>query len=320
MVPATPSPKVSVIVPCYNSEPWLRECLDSVLSQTRPDFEVVVIDDGSTDHTASIAQSYADKRVRYLSQVNQGACAARNMGFALSRGEYINFFDSDDIMHPKKIEMQLAAAGQDQTKSVTGDWMPFRHKPGDMAMKRPPIFRNLTPRDYFELYLNDQGDIPLSAWLVPRTLVEKVGDWDLRLKRDQDGEYAARLMAASSGSTHVGEISYYYRKPRVGSVSQVDSPEKVRSSIIALDAIAQYALQCGVALDNTNISDHYLAILACAYPHSLQYELALKQRISQFGGAKRPPVLGGRAINGLSKMVGWKLARRLQLAFRAVRP
>jgi hypothetical protein len=230
----------------------------------------------------------------------------------------LNFFDSDDIMHPSKIEIQLAAAAENTTKVITGDWAPFRLAPGDMTMARPAIFRDLTPKDYFDLYLSDQGDIPLSAWLLPRRLVEDSGGWNERLTRDQDGEYAARLIGASAGTTHVNQLVYYYRKPRAGSVSQVDSSSKVHSSIIALDAVAQHAEECGVDLAATHIADHYQAILAGGYPHSRAHEQLLRGRIDRYGGAKRPPILGGRVINGLSRVVGWKAARRLQRALRPV--
>src|SRR5574341_182862 len=98
--------RVSVIIPCYNNEPYLRECLDSVLNQTFSDYEVIVVDDGSTDGTEVIIQNYLP-RVKYLRQSNQGPAAARNAGIEAASGEYIAFQDADDIWYPEKLEAQV---------------------------------------------------------------------------------------------------------------------------------------------------------------------------------------------------------------------
>lgn len=91
-------PKLSVIVPVYNTEKYLRECIDSILTQTFTDFELILVDDGSTDQSGEICDEYAeaDSRVRVVHQNNCGVTAARKMGAALSEGEYITYVDSDD--------------------------------------------------------------------------------------------------------------------------------------------------------------------------------------------------------------------------------
>lgn len=92
-------PKVSVIIPIYNVEKYLKECLDSVVNQTLRDIEIICIDDGSTDNSLEIAKEYCDdKRVILLSQPNKGLSSARNLGLKYARGEYVHFLDSDDFM------------------------------------------------------------------------------------------------------------------------------------------------------------------------------------------------------------------------------
>ena len=94
-------PLVSVVIACYNSARYLAETLTSVVAQTYPRIEIIVVDDGSSDATASIAQSYP---VKYLRQENQGVSAARNTGFLHCRGEYVQFLDHDDRLLPEAIE------------------------------------------------------------------------------------------------------------------------------------------------------------------------------------------------------------------------
>ena len=112
-----------MVVPAYNAERSLRRCIESVLRQTYPDLELIVVDDGSSDGTVAIAKSFGE-RVRLVSQDNLGECAARNAGFSLARGEYITFLDHDDYWEPGLLETCvgfLSAHGQAVAVSVGSD-------------------------------------------------------------------------------------------------------------------------------------------------------------------------------------------------------
>jgi teichuronic acid biosynthesis glycosyltransferase TuaG len=103
--------KVSVIIPCYNSQHYLSDCLNSVLAQTFKNLEVICVDDGSTDGTRMLLDQFKKQYPHLFTVVstpNNGASAARNYGLQLSRGNYIQFLDSDDIITPEKLEQQLA--------------------------------------------------------------------------------------------------------------------------------------------------------------------------------------------------------------------
>ncbi len=101
------SPTFSVIVPVYNVEEYVAECLDSALAQTYRDFEILVIDDGSTDGSSAIIERYAakDARIRIIRQQNRGLSCARNVGVASAKGHYCLFLDSDDVIHPQLLEI-----------------------------------------------------------------------------------------------------------------------------------------------------------------------------------------------------------------------
>lgn len=105
-------PKVSVIIPVYNTELYLRECLDSVIHQTLREIEIICVDDGSTDRSLEILREYEarDGRFRVLTQPNVNAGAARNRGLDLARGEYLSFLDADDFFEPKMLERAYATA------------------------------------------------------------------------------------------------------------------------------------------------------------------------------------------------------------------
>ena len=98
----------SVVIPAYNREKEITRAVNSVLNQTCQDFEIIIVDDGSTDNTCDVIKSINDKRIRYVKQVNSGASVARNTGITEARGKYVSFLDSDDEWLPQMLEMQLA--------------------------------------------------------------------------------------------------------------------------------------------------------------------------------------------------------------------
>ena len=110
--------KVSVIIPVYNVEKYLRECIDSILNQTLHELELICVDDGSTDGSLEILQAYEkkDNRVTVLTQHNQGAGAARNKGLQIAKGEYLSFLDADDFFAPGMLEEAYR-----KCKSVSAD-------------------------------------------------------------------------------------------------------------------------------------------------------------------------------------------------------
>ena len=108
-------PKVSVVIPVYNVEKYLGECLDSVLRQTLNEIEIICVDDGSTDGSAAILQKYAaaDPRIRLISQANAGLSAARNAGMDAATGKYIYFLDSDDYISADAMEKCFSICERD---------------------------------------------------------------------------------------------------------------------------------------------------------------------------------------------------------------
>jgi glycosyltransferase involved in cell wall biosynthesis len=105
------TPKISVIIPCYNQAQYLRDAVQSIILQTEGDWECIIVDDGSNDNTRDVALSLAarDSRIQYVHQLNRGLAGARNRGLDAARGRYIQFLDADDLIKENKFEFQLAA-------------------------------------------------------------------------------------------------------------------------------------------------------------------------------------------------------------------
>ena len=115
----------TIVIPCFNGSSTLREAIDSALAQTYPTFEVLVVDDGSTDHSADIVRSYGDRRLRLVQQDNGGLNSARNTGIREARADFIGLLDADDIWKPTKLAKQMAHLNSDPEigLSFSGSWM-----------------------------------------------------------------------------------------------------------------------------------------------------------------------------------------------------
>lgn len=181
---------VSVVIPLYNKQAYIRRALDSLASQTHPLFEALVVDDGSSDLGAQAAREYPDARVRVLSRERRGASAARNAGIAAAAYELVAFLDADDVWRPDFLETVLALYGQYPQAGIfaTAYETDLRGKRRAARIKGLPkrAWQGLLP-DYFR---SVGGSIPVisSAVMVPRMVFEHVGGFaeGAQLGEDQD--------------------------------------------------------------------------------------------------------------------------------------
>ena len=154
-------PKVSVIIPIYNVEAYLRECLDSVLNQTLGDIEIICIDDGSTDCSAKILEEFAkdDRRIRVITQSNAGAGAARNTGLAIAQGQWFSFLDADDVFDSKMLS-DMVVAGESENADVVAC---SEKKHGDIFFRwRGWAWDKLFKRDFIMRHMLEFQNLPVS--------------------------------------------------------------------------------------------------------------------------------------------------------------
>lgn len=146
----TNTPVASLVVPAYNVAGTIRETLVSLLGQTFADFELIVVDDGSSDQTIAVVQSFDDERIRLIRQKNRGLAGAHNTGIAAARGRYVGFCDADDLWLPEKLELHIAHldANPDVGISFSGSQMIDRAgRP--LGVNQSPKLRNITAADVF---------------------------------------------------------------------------------------------------------------------------------------------------------------------------
>ena len=217
-----PSALVSVILPVYNMAEYVGPAIESVLAQDYEAFELLVVDDGSTDGTEDIVAPYADpsrpeydERVRYVSQPNQGKASAVNHGLNLSTGAYITILDADDKLPSGSLSLRYTALeGDEATKGLAIGGFEVFDSEGKTVGGRP-VLRVSDPESlYRNFFFYYKSPFHLNACLFPRELHERVGPFDNRLHRCQDIDYSIRLLKAANQVTWVHEPVYQYRKHR----------------------------------------------------------------------------------------------------------
>jgi len=194
MALAPSSASVSVVIPAYNSGHLVGEAIESAIRQSAPPAEVIVVDDGSTDDTPRRLESYAD-RVRYVRQSNQGVAAARNRGVAEARGDFVAFLDADDVWHPRKVELQVAALAGNSDVGLIGtrrfDW-PAETVPEIPDIASPPVVR--VRREGLAV----KNRFVTSSVVVRRPILECVGPFDTRLQGPEDHDLWLRVADVSA--------------------------------------------------------------------------------------------------------------------------
>jgi glycosyltransferase involved in cell wall biosynthesis len=201
-------PIVSVVIPVYNGERYLAQAIQSVLEQTYKNFELIVVDDGSTDGSAATAKSFEDARLRYHYQKNGGASKARNTGIELARGGLIAFLDSDDVWLPQKLEKQIAYLEAHNEIGAVYCWYRVL-----AAGESREIWKGIVSQDPFGIITAGYGLLP-SITMFRREVLNNVKgfDEDLIGSEFEDRELTLRLCEITK-FTYLPEPLVLYRSP-----------------------------------------------------------------------------------------------------------
>jgi glycosyltransferase involved in cell wall biosynthesis len=195
-------PKVSVVIPTYNYGRFLGEAIQSVLDQTFQDFEIFVVDDGSTDNTKEIVDSFKDHRIKYIYQENRGVSAARNTGIQTSIGEYITFLDSDDVWLPQNLDLKVKLLdSRPDVALVCSDMYIFDERTGVTCRlwHDKPFLYKLNPRKAAKQALREMLSstgcfIRPPVTVVRRLVFTEVGYFDESLRTGEDWDLFVRVV------------------------------------------------------------------------------------------------------------------------------
>lgn len=190
---------ISVIIPVYNGEAFIREAIESVIRQKISKIEILVIDDGSTDQTKEIVAALPYESIVYLWQENQGPSCARNLGIRKARYDYISFLDADDIWPVGKLQRQLNAFHQSPSLEIVGGLIEYLYMPGSEERKKQldikkPVF-----------------NVQLGALLVRKKVIDVIGYFNENMRLSEDQDWLLRAREKKIAIHILNEVMLYYR-------------------------------------------------------------------------------------------------------------
>jgi len=220
--------KLSVVIPAYNRATLLPITLRSLLAQERVADEILVVDDGSTDGTAEVAEAFGQS-VRVIRQANQGPGAARNRGLAEAQGEFIHFFDSDDLALPNLHRVQLEALESSNAEIAYSPWVKVRMDPllGVQPTNHVLQARGLPRGSLVRALLTNWSVVPICC-LVRRSLVVRIGGFPECLLGTEDQLYFLRLLLEDAQCVHTPSTLVLYRDEDYSKLSGGDASSKLR--------------------------------------------------------------------------------------------
>lgn len=313
---------VSVVIPVFNRPQLLVEAVDSVLAQQDVRFEILIVDDGSTDETPTVAGALAGKHagvVQVFRNSNAGPGVARETGRRAARGEFLQYLDSDDLILPQKLSRQTAEL--DAHPEAVACYGPVQV---EESGSRIGLRSNTKIDRMFPLFLLGSW-WPTHAPLYRRELLERVGGW-LPLRLHEDWEYDCRIAALGLPLRFTPEpvgSCPFHETSRLSRVRRLDA-SPLRDRAVAISAIARHALGAGVAPGIPEMRHFaqrmFLVSRECAYAGLTELAEDLYVKAPAMAGDKTSLGWFYPAFGALVKFAGWKMAGRLAIFAECLRP
>jgi glycosyltransferase involved in cell wall biosynthesis len=315
-------PLVSILIPAYNAQRWVADSIRSALGQTWEKKEIIIVDDGSSDGTRSIAQQFASQTIAVVTQDNQGAAAARNKAFELCQGDYIQWLDADDLLSSNKIAMQLKIAGESENKRtlISSAWGYFMYRPGKVRFVPTPLWCDLSPLEWLLRKWENSVHMQTATWLVSRELTEAAGPFDTQLLNDDDGEYFFRVVIKSDGVRFVPDAKVSYRAVTSNRLSYIGrSDRKMEAQLQGMKIQIGYLRSLEESERVRAACLNYLQTwLGYFYPDRPDLVEQAQQAAAELGGKLEIPRLRWK-YTWMRPILGYNLAKRAQLLFPKIR-
>jgi glycosyltransferase involved in cell wall biosynthesis len=300
--------------------------MQSVLAQSYSPIEVILIDDGSTDNSYSLAKQYTNSQVQVLQQTNAGASVARNTGLTVASGMYIQFLDAGDVLSETKIAAQVNVLHSQSDKIAVCNYKQFTTdeelKNGMYPDQSSFIYSSNDPQDFLINLWGGKDQlnfIQTNSWLVPKPLIDKAGGWRAYRCPDDDGEFFARVLLASDGIVYVPAVYNYYHITPGGSnqLSRSKNRKYLQNTLLTIDLKHQYLLKKGIRpLINHAIAAQYLRFAVDMYPAQKILSAIAYKRYCSLNEKINLPVRGGGFIELIKNVCGWRAARLVRYYLR----
>lgn len=307
-------PLVSVVIPCYNAQRWVAEAVKSCLKQTYNPIEIIVVDDGSTDGSLAALQEFAAE-VKLYGGPNRGGNFARNKGFALSSGDYIQFLDADDYLLPDKIENQVRCLEETGADIVYSDWRHEHHLP-DGTSSLDDVVVSGAQADIVESLLYGWWVAPV-ALLFRREAVEKGGGWDETLRAAQDRDFFLSVSLSGADVRYQPGCHSIYRRYGSVTVSTSDTGRWLDNHVRVLSKAENFLTAANIMSEpyRQALAHSFFSIARNYYAIDRALYKKYRDKAFQVCPTFKPQV--SRVYNGVRRLCGFAVAERLAWLKRA---
>jgi glycosyltransferase involved in cell wall biosynthesis len=312
---------VSIVMPMYNMRRYVHEAIESVLRQDYPHFELVIVDDGSTDGGHEVVQRYSDPRIRLIRTDNRGLCAARNRGVDESRGKYITFLDSDDLLLPMSLSSRLTAllqSGAEVAFSRNVAVIDISSYSGSIALGTAHCAGQSSTvwaaKDLISMLVGGTFFVFSQSFLIHRKLFQRIGGFDPLIKVSVDVEFISRLLPATEKMVETFAPFYVYRRRR-DSLSAITSRRKAAEKLHALRTmhrnLAPYLVGC-----EDQVAQLLFTYCVQAYPYwTDEHRRTMTEAHRRRGGNPFDlSCVGGRKAKLVARLLGWRAGRLANFA------
>lgn len=314
------NPVVSICIPVHNAEQHIAESLNSILQQSYHPIEIIVVNDGSTDRTSEILGTYKKKGIKIIEQENKGQCAAANRAYAESKGEYIKFFDADDILSQDFIKNQVAVLAGRSDAIASAAWGRFYNEDiNTFKLNSERVWKDMKPIDWLvESMIDGPNMMQCALWLIPRKILKNTGLWDERLSLINDFEFFIRVLLDAQEIKFTPDATLYYRSGLVNSLSGQKSRTAYESAYLSTQLGVQHLLN----FENSERVKQICAINMCIwqyefYPIHKDLYKKTKNWIKELGGSDFPFPAGGYT-KLLCTLLGWKTTKIIKVAISRI--
>lgn len=313
------NPLVSIIIPMYNAEKFIKETIESCLSQTHKNYEIIVVDDESSDNSCKIVETFSDKydNIKLFIQKNSGAQKARNLGIEKSKGEYLQFLDADDILSKDKISSQVELAKKYGKNCLYScKFERFIDSIDKSTYQKKLIDKSFDkPIEWLIVSWSNGGMGQTSIWLISRILVNKIGMWNEDLTKNQDGEYFCRAILNSKKIIFSHTSKVYYRITGNTSISYQMNRKASLATLYSYDLYSKHIKKFKNLELNKALAFNYISFINHFYPNFNDLLEEAEEKINILGFKLNDFNLPGN-LGKLSNIIGFKNALRVRNIIR----
>nr|WP_121270597.1 glycosyltransferase family 2 protein [Pedobacter schmidteae] len=306
-------PLVSICMPAYNAGKFITAAVMSVVHQSYLNWELIIIDDGSTDDTALLLSCINDPRIRLYPQKNKGQCAAANRAFYLSKGQLIKFMDADDLLSPQFIEAQVKRIGHTPACIASAAWGRFYNDLSDFKLDTNIVRLNTKPIEWLVASMYDkQPMMQCALWLIPRAVLNRSGLWNETLSLINDFEFFIRVLLQAEEIRFCENAILYYRSGLPNSLSAQKTRKAAESAYRSIQMGTTQLIQYENSPRVKKIAaDSFQTFVYGFYPQHRDLTDLAQKRTDELGGSHIGFPAGG-LTKILKTLIGWKLVKKIK--------